>query len=142
MVMNYESCSCEQRRCNCPKGIMVLAGILAGIVFTVIGVLLFNNGLITDITPVAWTALVSGLVYLFVLIGIIASDGSDTQTRCRVRRLLPALLVGIFGTIFTSIIAVASTLTAGAVYAIIIAALLFFFFAYMIVSTLFLLKED
>lgn len=140
MVMNYESCSCEQGCGSWKNGIMVLVSILAGIVFAVAGVLLFNFGYLTDVTPAVQTALISGLVYLFVLLGISSTRSPVSHASCCTRNLLAPLLVGIFGTIFASILAISSTLTAGAVYSLLIVALVFFFFAYMVISSLFLIK--
>lgn len=147
MICNYEGCtcsnnavsSCSDRDCPaCMTGLSVLVSILGGIVFAIVTVLLFTNGLITDFTPAVWIAVISALVYLFALLfaGLVPCCRNIRCIRC----LYGTVIAGIFGTIFSGILAVATDLAAGSVFAIILVALVSFFFAYMIVSTLFLLK--
>lgn len=141
MVTGYESCPCRTDTCTrCGRGIMALVSILGGIVFAIAGVLLFNASLLPEIAVVLWAVPVTALVYLFTLIGISASDNASEKAKCCVRQYLAILLIGIFGAVFSSLIALAAGLTVGAVLSIVLAALVFFFFAYMVISALFLIK--
>lgn len=148
MVTGYESCSCrteersrrEDACSRCGQGITALVSILGGIIFAIAGVLLFNASLLPEIGVIVWAVLITALVYLFVLIGISASDNAAERARCCVKKYLAVLLIGIFGAVFSSLVALAAGLTVGAVLSIILVALVFFFFAYMVISALFLIR--
>ena len=138
MICNYESCCSEnsRRRCNeCKSGTAVLIEIIGGIVFCAAVVLLFVNGLITSAGALATAALISGLIYLGLLVG-------SSLVSCKecLKCNLPGIITGIFGTVFSSIVGIAITFTEGDVLSAVIIGIIAFFFAYMIISTLFLIK--
>ena len=77
MLCNYSGFQCPEsgaentsaERCTtCMKGMMILVGIISGIVFAIVGILLFINSLLTAPLAVIWTALGTALVYLFFLL--------------------------------------------------------------------------
>lgn len=142
MICNYETCRCENGRkeCACMKGIMVLVSIIGGILFATAVALLFVNSLISAPSLILWAALAAALVYLFTVIGAsVYADGESKTGHC-IRCNLAGIFFGILGTIFTSIIGVATTLAVGEVFPVIILTLTAFFFAYMIISAFFLVK--
>lgn len=140
MICNYDECSCRNERpckCNdCEKGIMILVSIIGGLVFAAVVVLLFINNFLAVPGFAGWTALISALVYLA---GLIAAAVSEKSRKC-IRCSLGSLIFGIFGTIFSGYLSIAAAITVGEVFSTIIVALTAFFFAYMIVSTLFLIR--
>lgn len=141
MICNYENCPCRPDReegCNrCENGLAVLIGIIGGIVFTTITVLLFINGFLAGLGLSGWVALVSAVVYLFALIALAAVSEEGKECICC---SLGSLIFGIFGTVFSGYLSVATTITVGAVFSTVIVGLTAFFFAYMIISTLFLIR--
>ncbi len=141
MICNYESCRCESgtKNCGCMKGIMTLVGIIAGIVFTAAVVLLFINSFIDTANNIVWAELITALVYLFAVlaIGVISRNGNaDKCIRCN----SASLFTGIFGTIFSGLLAIGTTFAADDVFSAVILGLTSFFFAYMIISVLYLIK--
>ncbi len=141
MICHYEGCSCcceRESSCNsCEKGLSGLVGIIGGIVLTVVTVLLFINGFLTGLGLSGWVALVSAVVYLITLIAV--ATVSERGRRC-IECYLGSLIFGIFGTIFSGYLSVATTITAGTVFPAVIVGLTAFFFAYMVISTLFLIR--
>lgn len=143
MICNYDSCNCNNcgnRQNSCMNGIMILVSIIGGLLFTTAAVLLFINSLITTVGFIAWIALIVGLVFLFaLLIFSFAAENCGTSTKCT-RCYLGGSLFGIFGSIFTGLIGIATSFAEVAVFPAVILGLVSFFLAYMIISTLFLLK--
>lgn len=141
MICNYDECPCRNERpckCNdCEKGIMILVSIIGGLVFAAVVVLLFINNFLAVPGFAGWTALISALVYLA---GLIAAAAVSEKSRKCIRCSLGSLIFGIFGTIFSGYLSIAAAITVGEVFSTIIVALTAFFFAYMIVSTLFLIR--
>lgn len=141
MMCSYESCSCvqeqEQSCSKCENGLSVLVGIIGGIVFTAVVVLLFINGFLTTLGFSGWVALISALVYLA---GTVALSAVSEKAKVCIRCSLGSLVFGIFGTIFSGYLSIAADITAGAIFPAVIAGLTAFFFAYMVISTLFLIK--
>lgn len=121
------------------KGIMILVSIIGGLVFAAAVVLLFINSFITQVNFFVWTALISALVYLFALIAVSAAKPDGSAGLC-VRCNSAGLFTGIFGTVFSGALAVSAALAVGDIFSIIILALTAFFFAFMIISSLFLVK--
>ncbi len=143
MICNYDGCGCGMsggRQNSCMNGIMILVSIIGGLLFTTATVLLFINSLITTVGFIAWTALIVGLVFLFTLLifSFVAEKGS-TAAKCT-RCYLGGILFGIFGSIFTGLIGIATSFAAVAVFPAVILGLVSFFIAYTVISTLFLLK--
>lgn len=149
MLCNYGGFQCPEtgtedagvERCSaCVKGMMILVSIISGIVFAIAGVLLFVNSLLTAPLAVIWTALGTALAYLFFLLLVpLFRSGCRRLSEC-ICCHFGGLIFGIFGTIFSAVIGAAITLTAGDILSTVIVGLVFFFFAYLIVSTLFLIK--
>ncbi len=143
MICNYEGCGCgmsERRRGSCMNGIMILVSIIGGLLFTTAAVLLYINSLITTVGFIAWVALIVGLVLLLtLLIFSFAAEDNCKAAKCT-RCYLGGLLFGIFGSIFTGAIGIATDFATVAVFPAVILGLIAFFFAYMIISLLFLLK--
>ena len=141
MICNYDNCSCassEIQDCSkCQNGITILVSILGGIVFAVIVTLLFINNFLAEPGLSAWVALIAALVYL--LAAGAAAAVSEKAAKC-ISCSLASVLIGIFGTVFAGYLSIAATITAGDVFSTVIVALAAFFFAYMIISTLFLIK--
>ncbi len=139
--MLYDSCTCRNdnvQECNrCETGLSVLVGIISGIIFTAVVVLLFTNGLITDPGFAGWAALITVLVYLFVVIAVAA--GSEKGRNC-LECYLGSIIFGIFGTIFSGYLSVSTVLEAGTVFPAVVVGLTAFFFAYMIAGTFFLIR--
>lgn len=125
---------------TCTKGMMILVGIISGILFAVAGVLLFINSLLTVPAAAAWTTLAAAAVYLTALLILPAASCSCGKIADCIRCHFGGIITGVFGALFSSVIGVALTLTVGDILSTVIIALIFFFFAYMIVSTLFLIK--
>ena len=143
MICNYETCCCENSKkndCACMKGIMVLVGIIGGIIFAAISALLFVNSLISAPSLILWTALVSALVYLFTIIAASVYAQDKPKTIHCIKCNIAGIFIGIFGTIFSGVIEIATTLTVGEIFPVVILTLTAFFFAYMIISALFLVK--
>ena len=143
MICNYDGCGCgmsEKKQSPCMNGIMILVSIIGGLLFTTAAVLLFVFSLITTVGFIAWVALITGLVLLLTLLifSFTAEDNCKAAkcTRC----YLGGLLFGIFGSIFTGLLGIATSFAAIAVFPAVILGLVSFFFAYMIISTLFLIK--
>ena len=138
MICNYESCCAEnsRKRCNeCMSGAAVLIEIIGGLVFCAAVVLLFINGLLTSAGTIATAALISGLVYL----GLLTVSSLVSKAGC-ISCNLPGIITGIFGTVFSSVIGTAITFTAGETLSAVVIGIIAFFLAYMIISTLFLIK--
>ena len=141
MVCNYENGCSGQKSCSdCRSSLMVLVGIIGGIIFAAAGILLFINGLITVPGYAGWVALIAALVYLFVLIASAVSSDTAGNMPCCIRKNTGSLFFGIAGTILAGILVISTELAAASVFSIILVGLLFFFFAYMIITTLALIR--
>lgn len=141
MMYTYDSCACVQEReqsCSrCENGLSVLVGIIGGIIFTAVVVLLFINGFLTNIVFSGWVALISALVFLA---GVVIIASASQKGRVCIRCSLGSLIFGILGTIFSGYLSIAFELTAGEVFPAVIVGLTAFFFACMVISTLFLIR--
>lgn len=140
MICNYEGCGCTRQKENsCMRGIMILVGIIGGLVFAALAVLLFISSLLPWAGFTAWTALITALVYLLTLLIIaFTSDERSKAARC-IRSNLGGLIFGIFGTIFSGFLGIVSEFALISFFSAIILGFIAFFFAYMIISVLFLL---
>lgn len=141
MICNYENCNCRPDRdsmCSrCENGLAILVGIIGGLVFTAITVLLFINGFLESTGLSGWVALVTAIVYLLILVG--AASVSEKGKKC-ICCSLGSVIFGIFGTIFSGYLSVATAIAVGEVFSAIIVGLTAFFFAYMVISVLFLIR--
>jgi len=143
MICNYDNCCSENKKrcCNeCMSGLAVLVEIIGGLLFTAIVVLLFINGILTSAEAIATAALISGLVYLGVLTASSLLPDGESLKGC-VGCNLAGIITGIFGTVFSAVIGIAVTFTAGDTISAVILGIIAFFFAYMIISTFFLVKS-
>ncbi len=142
MLCNYNDI-CSERRENkqcgkCMTGIMVLVGIIAGIVFAAVTVLLFNFGLLTSVYFGALAALIISVIILtVVLVSALFSENKPKLSSC-LKCNLGGLFFGLLGTIFSGILAVAANPLTVSVFSLIIVGLVSFFFAFLLVSVLFL----
>jgi hypothetical protein len=113
--------------------VSLLAGILVAI--------LFAFELIPGITTATWIVFGLGvLALIFVLLALVRIDGRDTVFLKSLKRLLPCLLAGIFGTILSSLAALSIVLTPSAIFSIILVGLVAFFFSLLISSLILLIK--
>ena len=139
VICNYDNSASNNRQtCHtCERGLSVLVGIIGGIVFTAVAVLLFINGFLTSAGFAGWVALITALVFLAGL--IVAAAVSEKGREC-IGCYLGSLVFGIFGTIFSGYLSISADITAGTVFPAVIVGLPAFFFAYMIISRFFLLR--
>lgn len=146
MICNYDGCGGSSHRpdreeCTpCIRGIMILVGIIGGIIFAAIGVLLFITSLFIPANFAVWVALITALVYLFAILIIPAFGESTEKAADCIRCHLGGIIFGIFGTIFSGLLGTSTILIGISVVAAIIVGLVFFFFAYMIISIFFLIR--
>ena len=146
----YVQTSCNQSSCirsesddlcsGCSKGMMILVGIISGLVFAALTVLLFINSLLTALFPAMLTSLIAGLVALGVVLSAALFPRDDNAGKKCIRCHLGGLFFGIFGTIASSLLAVSTDLAAGSVIAYVTVGLTAFFLAFLLVSLLFLVK--
>lgn len=140
MLCGYDNCQNEVRRerCNsCMRGIMILVGIIGGIIFAAAAVLLFINSLLTSAFTGVLIALITAIVFMFIiLIGAFASSCGSKVRDC-IRCNVAGLFIGILGTIAAGIIAVSTDLAAVSVLSAVLLGLTAFFFAYMLITVLF-----
>ena len=97
-------------RCYCTGfscGLPVLVGIIAGILAVVFA------PVFTAITAFLWIAFGVSLLFLLILLGVLyEANGRERDAECCVCRYGRCLLVGTFGTLVSSIVALAvGTLT-------------------------------
>ena len=114
-------CNCNWRF-NCTLTAIVTA-VIAGVVAAFLQIL----GIVTVTTGFVVGALITGAVYLAV--GVLASANlrrSDTRACC-VCRTLNTILVGVLGTILSSLVLLAVGITATSVVSAILIGLLLFF---------------
>lgn len=143
MMCSYDSCGAARperpESCDrCMTGIMILVGIIGGILFSIGATILFLTSLLTFTIAAVLTALIFGLVFLFVV--IIGSAASERFAKC-VKCSFGGLLFGILGTIFSSFLGVVTVGFIGiGIFATIVVALTAFFFAYTVISGLFLAR--
>lgn len=144
--MIYDNCmSCQPKSSNCNncmRGLAILVGIVAGIIFSAAFTALY----IFELLPLAYVgiavALGVALIYLFV---VLVSGFSGAK--CKPSKLsdciccnIGSLFFGIFGTITFGIFGVSSAVFSLSIASIIFVALTAFFFAYMLVTIFFLVK--
>ena len=126
MLCGYES-SCVQnsgseRRCSsrfscCMNGLMILIGIIAGLVFAAIVVLLFINSFLPNPFPVVLGVFIAGLASLFgVPAAAFALKENSPKKQC-LRCHFGGLFFGIIGTILASSLTLAAELAVGSVFA-------------------------
>ncbi len=145
MLCNYDSACGERnemnnrKRCNnCMTGIMVLVGIIAGIIFASITVLLFIFGQLLLVYVGALAAFIIGAVTLFiVLIAALQSENRPKLASC-IRCHLGGLFFGILGTLFSGFLAISAILISLSILAVVFVGFTAFFFAFLLVSILFL----
>lgn len=116
---------------------MILVGIISGLVFAAIVVLLFINGFLPNLFPVVLTVLIVGLVALFAVPTAAFALPDDAAKKQCLRCQFGGLFFGIIGTVIAAALTVAADLTAGVVFATVMVGITAFFFAYLIVSILF-----
>ncbi len=125
--------------CNCGNRIgcsalAIIAGLIIGIVTAIL-----NFTAIIAVTPAfLWVTLGIAVVYLAVL--LLASAIRPTGGRNCVCSALQVVLIGILGTVLTSIILLAITFAATSVLGAIIVGALLLFFTFVITGTACLIK--
>lgn len=125
---------------ECSRGMMILTGIISGLVFAAVVVLLFINSLLTAVFPAILASLIAGLVTLGVVLSAAVFPCEDTAGKKCIRCHLGGLFFGILGTIASAFLAISTDLAVGSVIAAVTVGLTAFFFAFMLVSLLFLVK--
>ena len=124
--------------CNCNNTCVGLS-VIASIIIGVITAFLTITAAITVTPAFLWVLLGIAVVYLAVsLIAAVFLRGS-TIRNC-VCRILPAVLIGILGTILGSVILLAITFAATSIVGAIITGGLLFFFSLFITATACLVK--
>ncbi len=119
MLCGYETTcmqsECSEKRCttcqaSCRNGMMILVGIIAGLVFAAIVVLLFINGFLPNPFPVVLSILIAGLTALFGVptAAFILEDGS-AKKQC-LRCHFGGLFFGIIGTVLAAALTTAAEL--------------------------------
>ena len=144
MLCNYDNnIDCGSRRTcnNVMPGLMALVGIIAGIVFTVVTLLLFNAGLLTLPYVGAAVMLGVGVAALITLLAAVITRGEHSRTVCAVRQNSGGLFFGIIGTILSGILAVSVFPFDLAAFTLIILGILSFCFAFMITAILFTVRS-
>ena len=114
-------CNCNWRF-NCTLTAVITA-VIAGVVAAFLQIL----GIVTLTTAFVVGALITGAAYLSI--GVVAAANlrrSDTRSCC-VCRTLNTALVGVLGTILTSLVLLAVGITATSVFSAVLVGLLFFF---------------
>ena len=141
-------CGCDNKQINsqgsgngcskCRSGMMIMTGIISGLVFTALVVLLFINSLLTAVFPFVLASLITGItVLLTVLIASLVLPCSSAGKKC-IKCNLGGLFFGIVGTVISALLAVSTELAAGSVISAVTLGLTAFFIAYLIVSIIFI----
>ena len=120
--------------CNCRYNCIDLA-IVASIIIGIIAAALSVTGVIALTPAFLWVVGGIAVVYLAVVLVIAAFRGF-----CGCRQILSVLLVGIIGTILTSVILLGITFAATSVLGAIITGFLLFFFSLLIISSVCLIR--
>lgn len=145
--MLYDNCtdctSCTQRGgCdNCMRGITILVGTVAGIVFGAAFTLLYAFSLLPFAFVGIAVALGIAILYLVLILagGIISGIKSrNAEFKECVCCNIGSIFFGIFGTLVFGILALSAGVAAVSVIGIVLVALATFCFAYMLTTILFL----
>ncbi len=119
--------------CNCTNNCTALS-VIAGVILGVVATILRITATIT-VTP-AFLLVPFGIAVLYLLATLVASPyikrSSDEQCLCSSIR---TLLLGILGTVLTSVILLAITFVATSIAGAIITGLLVFFFSLIITAS-------
>lgn len=134
----YVSSSTTDICSRCRNGMMILVGIISGLVFAALVVLLYINSLLTAMFPAVLTSLITGLAALGLVTAAALFSGDNSRTKGCIRCHLGGLFFGIIGTIISSFLAISTDLAAGSVIAAVTVGMTAFFFAYLLVSLLFI----
>ncbi len=142
MLCSYESCQkdsrCPDSFTRCMRGMMILVGIIGGILFATIAILLFINNLLPNVTGAALAILITGLAVLITVAAAALMLPCGSRAKSCLKCNTGGLFVGIIGTVLAGLIAVSADLTAVSTLAIVMVGLSAFFIAYLVVSILFL----
>ena len=125
---------CCIERCSC-----VLAAVIASIILGIVTAFLSISGIITVTTVFLWVTFGIAVVYLAITPVTTALIRSP-QVRGCLCSVLPALLIGILGTILLSVVLLAITVAATSVIGAILNGLLLAFFTLTLASTACLAK--
>lgn len=109
--------------------------VIAGIIFAVAAGILFSGGGFVGITIALWIAFGLAVLTLLILVYCIveASDLRCSALKEYLCVLGTPLLIGILGTLVTSLIALSITLTPAAISSVVLVALTAFFLAFMLI---------
>ena len=137
MSNDYPEKRCATCQTNCRNGMMILVGIIAGLVFAAVMVLLFIYGFLPNLFPVILAVLVTGLTALFAVpTAAFALRDTSVKKQC-LRCHFGGLFFGIIGTVLAAVLTLAADLTVGVIFATVMLGITAFFFAYLLVSILF-----
>ena len=121
-------------------GIMVLVGIISGLVFAAVTVLLFIFGQLALIGFGVVTALIIAGLLLLVVAGAALFSENRPKLRCCIKQNLGGLFFGFIGTLLSGILAISATPIIFPIFTLIIVGFVAFFVTFTLVSILFLVK--
>ena len=131
--MNNYNCSCGYtNRC-------AILGIIASVIVGVIATVLRITATITVTPAFLWVLFGIAVVYLIATLAVSPYLKAVTPVRC-LCTVLPLQLLGILGTILTSVILLGITFVATSIPGAIITGLLLLFFTLIVTSTACLIK--
>ena len=125
--------------CGCNRNSCVTLAIFASIILGFAAAILSITATITVTPAFLWVAGGIAIVFLAVLLGV-APALQRLGVRDCVCSILPVLLVGILGTVLTSVILLAITFAATSVIGAIITGALVLFLSLLIITTACLIK--
>ena len=131
--MNKYNCSC-----SCSNGCVALS-VIAGVIIGVIATVLRITATITVTPAFLWVLFGIAVVYLLVTLAVSPYLKAVSPGRC-LCAVLPLQLLGILGTILTSVILLGITFVATSITGAIITGLLLLFFTLIVTSTACLIK--
>lgn len=117
---------------NC-RGNCVLFSVFLSTIVGIIAAVLRATAVIEVTTPFLWAVFAIAVVYLLTFFVVVSANGS-TERSC-VRFAIPTLLVGILGTVFTSLILLGIDFVATSIAGAVITGLLLIFFSLIITVT-------
>ncbi len=125
--MSMFNCNC-QCRCSCTLG-----AIVASVILGIVTAFLHITGIVTATTIFLWVALGISVFYLAVL--LLKSGVNFSESCTCICSAINTLLVGILGSILTSVILLAIGITATSVLSAILVGLLVLFLSLIFTST-------
>ena len=123
--------------CGCNWSCKLLA-VIASVIIGIVSAFLTISGVVAVTPAFLWVLFGIAVVYLALSLVVLSARRSGYD-RC-ICRTLPLFLLGILGTILTSVILLAITFAATSIVGAILVGLLLFFFSLIITATTCLVK--